>query len=197
MEMIHKIENLVNEMVAQANTHTRYRQPLIAYASAYDHLFTQMKNIIGPHVAHPREILPEAKTVVAFFVPFSEETVKANRSEEKVPIEWARAYIETNALIGEICARLKGELEKEGIQAGFQKATHNFNEVDLTTAWSHRSAAYVAGLGTFGVNRLLITPSGCAGRFGSIIISAEIPPLSQADQRILPLLSKRHLSQLC
>ncbi|MGI6685932.1 MAG: epoxyqueuosine reductase [Bacillota bacterium] len=176
MELKEKIENMIINMVEKANTHTRYRKPLINYASAHDHLFTQMKKIIGSHIIHPREILPEAKTVVAFFVPFSQEIVKANRSGEKVPVEWARAYIETNALIGEICARLKADLVKEGVTSGFQKATHNFNEVDLTAAWSHRSAAYVAGLGTFGVNHLLITPAGCAGRFGSIIISAEIPP---------------------
>lgn len=182
MDLTRKIENIITEMVDNANTHTRYRKPLIGYASAYDHLFSQMKNIIGPHVIHPREILPEAKTVVAFFVPFSEGIVKANREETKVPIEWARAYIETNALIGEICARLRSELEKDGIKSGFQKATHNFDEVTLTAGWSHRSAAYVAGLGTFGVNHLLITPAGCAGRFGSIIISEEIPPTEKPTQ---------------
>ncbi|MCR6544441.1 epoxyqueuosine reductase [Dehalobacterium formicoaceticum] len=176
MELKEKIEGIINEMVQDANTQTCYRPPLIGYASAHDHLFTQMKNIIGPHVVHPREILPEAKTVVAFFVPFSEGIVRANRSAQGVPVEWARAYIEANTLIGDICARLKDELEKEGIPSGFQKATHNFNEVDLTAAWSHRSAAYVAGLGTFGLNHLLITPAGCAGRFGSIIIAREIPP---------------------
>ncbi|MBF7084294.1 hypothetical protein IT084_15175 [Desulfallas sp. Bu1-1] len=56
------------------------------------------------------------------------------------------------------------------------EGTHNFNEEDLTAGWSHKSIAFVAGLGTFGVNRMLITPAGCAGRFGSMVISAEIPP---------------------
>jgi hypothetical protein len=69
------------------------------------------------------------------------------------------------------------------------EGTHNFNEEDLTAGWSHKSVAFVAGLGTFGVNRMLITPAGCAGRFGSMVISAEIPP-TPAGQGVLPVLQR-------
>jgi epoxyqueuosine reductase len=57
-----------------------------------------------------------------------------------------------------------------------QPATHNFNEQDLTAPWSNKSVGFIAGLGTFGINHMLITPYGCAGRVGSTVISAEIPP---------------------
>ncbi len=42
--------------------------------------------------------------------------------------------------------------------------------------WSERHAAYVCGLGTFGLSRGLITKAGMAGRFASIIIDVEIEP---------------------
>jgi epoxyqueuosine reductase QueG len=172
-----QIVKFIKDAVLQAQTVTRYREPLVGFASAYDHLFTQIKQVIGPHHMHPREMLTGAKTVVAFFIPFAEDIVKANRRDaDAVAREWAVAYIETNQLISQICARLIQLLQDKGIEAVAEKPTHNFNEQDLTAGWSHKSVAYIAGLGTFGLNRLLITPSGCAGRLGSLVISAEIPP---------------------
>jgi epoxyqueuosine reductase QueG len=121
-------------------------------------------------------LLPQAQTVVAFFVPFTEDLVNIHRHSPRIPREWSIAYIETNTLIENISQALKRELTSSGISAVTQKATHNFIEQDLTAIWSHKSVAYVAGLGTFGLNKMLITPLGCAGRFGSLVISAEIPP---------------------
>jgi len=34
--------------------------------------------------------------------------------------------------------------------------------------------AYICGLGIFGLNQLIITKSGCAGRFGSFVIDREV-----------------------
>lgn len=170
------IMEILNEHVSNVLTVTRYRKPLIGFASANDPLFTLMKEIIGPHHLLSTDLLPNAHTVVAFFLPFTEDLIKAHRNNSKIPREWSVAYIETNALIATISQELKKELASFGISAVTQKATHNFNEQNLTAVWSHKSAAYVAGLGTFGLNQMLITPSGCAGRFGSLIISAEIPP---------------------
>ncbi|TYO95905.1 epoxyqueuosine reductase [Desulfallas thermosapovorans] len=180
-----KIVKFITNSVLQARTVTRYREPLVGFASANDHLFTQIKQVIGPHHLHPREMLPGAKTVVAFFIPFAEDVVKANRRDkEKIAREWAVAYIETNRLISEICQELTGVLREEGIEAVAEKPTHNFNEQDLTAGWSHKSVAFVAGLGTFGLNRMLITASGCAGRLGTLVISAGVPPTPRPTEEL-------------
>lgn len=166
----------INFQVDHAGTLTQYRKPIIGFASAHDPLFNQMKEIIGPHHLHPNELLPDAQTVIAFFLPFAETVIAANRKGPQIAREWAIAYIETNKLIAAISSELKKVLVFHGINVATQPATHNFNEQDLTASWSNKSMAYVAGLGTFGVNHLLITPVGCAGRFGSTVISAEITP---------------------
>lgn len=171
-----KIIELINLQTETADTITQYRKPLIGFASAHDPLFDQMKDIIGPHHLHPTDLLAEAQTVIAFFLPFAETIITANRNDPQVAREWAVAYIETNQLIKTIGTELKKELTAQGIITVTQPATHNFNEQDLTAGWSHKSVAYVAGLGTFGINHLLITAAGCAGRFGSTVISAKIPP---------------------
>jgi len=171
-----KIIAIINQQTGNSNAITKYRKPLIGFASAHDPLFEQMKDIIGPHHLHPTELLAEAQTVIAFFLPFAETVVAANRKDPQIAREWAVAYIETNKLIETIGTELKKELAAHGIITVTQQATHNFNEQDLTAGWSHKSVAYVAGLGTFGLNHLLITAAGCAGRFGSTVISAKIPP---------------------
>lgn len=175
-DLVRTIEGKLNSIVEHAPTVTRYRKPLLGFAAADDPLFTEMKEIIGPHHLHPKEMLPSAKTVISFFLPFAGEIVKAQRTQTQVAREWAVAYIETNQIIAQISQALIQELKTRNFAAVTQQATHNFNPLDLTAAWSHKSAAFVAGLGTFGLHHMLITPSGCAGRAGSVVTSAEIPP---------------------
>ncbi len=76
-----------------------------------------MKKIIGPHHLHPKEIFPEAKTVVSFFLPFEKELVKLNWKSQGPVKEWIQAKGETDHLIGEISERLIVELAKNGIEA--------------------------------------------------------------------------------
>ncbi|MGM0688903.1 MAG: epoxyqueuosine reductase, partial [Bacillota bacterium] len=84
-------------------------------------------------------------------------------------------------LIGAINERLQQELVKEGHKAVFVPATHNFDQETLLSDWSHRSAACIAGLGTFGLNHMLITESGCCGRIGSLVTSLELEPTRRYD----------------
>ncbi len=51
-------------------------------------------------------------------------------------------------------------------------ATHNFDERSLISDWSHKHVAFIAGLGRFGLHRMLITEKGCCGRIGSFVIDA-------------------------
>ena len=50
-----------------------------------------------------------------------------------------------------------------------------FTEAVKKSNWSERHAAYVCGLGTFGLSKGLITNKGMAGRFVSVLISEELP----------------------
>ena len=52
----------------------------------------------------------------------------------------------------------------------------------LISDWSHRSSAYIPGIGEFGINNMLITRQGCCGRLGSVITDWEIPPDSRGSE---------------
>lgn len=181
LNLAERVIELINHQTENVNTLTQYRKPLVGFASAQDPLFDEMKKIIGPHHLHPTELLADAQTVISFFLPFNKSIITANRESPQIAREWAVAYIETNTLIATISAELKRELTALGINVVTQPATHNFNEQDLTAGWSNKSVGYVAGLGTFGLNHMLITSAGCAGRFGSTVISAAIPPTPRAS----------------
>jgi len=176
MELKIKIENIIKAATVNPGTKTRYRDPLVGFASADDPVFDEMKKIIGPQNLHPREIFPEAKTVVSFFLPFEKELVKLNwRSVEPVK-EWIQAKGETDHLIAEINEKLKSELAKDEISSVVPEVIFDYKNKGFDVAWSHKSAAYASGLGTFGVHHMLITKAGCAGRFGTLLISAEVTP---------------------
>ncbi len=177
-----KIIELIQRMVATASIKTPLRVPLVGFASAHDPLLDRLRMVVGTHHLHPTDLLPEAKTIVAFFLPFDREVVKASRKWAYVEPVWCQAYVETNQLIETISGELKQQLAAWGVTAVEQKPTDNFNPHELTSAWSHKSMAYVAGLGKFGLNKMLITPAGVAGRCCSMVISAPITPTPRPSE---------------
>ena len=46
----------------------------------------------------------------------------------------------------------------------------------FTSRWSERHAAYISGLGTFGLHKGLITERGTCGRFVSVLTDLPLPP---------------------
>jgi len=167
-------ESIVRD-AAQAGTATGYRVPLVGFAAAADPRFRDLRRIVEPTHLLPEEMLPGARSVVAFFLPFAAWVVEANaRHGAEVAREWSTAYVETNALIACISARLTGLLAERGVRAAAAPATHNYDPVSLACQWSHKSVAVIAGLGSFGLHRMVITDAGCAGRFGSLVVDAEL-----------------------
>ena len=168
--------------------------PLIGFGSASDPLFAEYKKvgIIGPWHMSPNEWLPEAKTVVSLFFPISEEIRVSNREKASVGSQlWTYARIEGQAYIASFMKTLSERLEQAGIKACVPaidsrfamlkagKGIEGYQEIDEHTfgsRWSERHAAYVCGLGTFGLSRGIITEKGMAGRFGSILIDAKLAP---------------------
>jgi len=171
-----EIGQVVRHSVTTAGTITEYREPLVAFTRADDPRFRDLRATVSPIHLTPEDLVSGARTVVSFFLPFAAWVVEANAQErEQVAREWAVAYVETNALIGRISEQLVEALADRGIAAGTVPATHNFDEETLHSGWSHKSVAVIAGLGSFGLHQMVITDAGCAGRFGSVVMDAEIP----------------------
>jgi len=122
------IEITIRQLVAGAGTVTGYRQPLVGFAAAEDPRFSDLRRVAGPSHLLPAGLLPGARSVVSFFLPFAPWVVEANANpsgvgqhREEVAREWAVAYVETNALIGRITAHLVEALARQGIRAAAEQ----------------------------------------------------------------------------
>ena len=127
----------------------------------------------GDHL-HPHDLLQTAKSVVVFFIPFKRELVKENKAGDRPCRNWGVAYVHTNDLISRLSQAVESFLSKAGYNSELTPATHNFDEDKLMARWSHKHLASLSNLGRFGTHHMLITPSGCAGRLGSLVTEAEL-----------------------
>ena len=164
-----------------------YEAPIIGFANADDDLFItdfKKEGIVHPEYLSPLEWLPESKTVISFFLPFTKEVKKSNRNKFDEPYEsgipqrcsseWLHARVEGQILIDKITDYIQSLLEDEGFETICPTTSGKLRMITpYISTWSERHAAYAAGLGTFGLSKGLITEKGMAGRFGSVITSAE------------------------
>lgn len=172
-----------------------WRSPLVAVASADDPLIKELRVLVDPEHALPSGLLLSARSVIVFFIPFQKWVGEENaRSGIFAARSWAEAYVVTNQLIAVVNTHLKDCLGKAGYLSATTPATHNFDEQKLISRWSHKHLGYIAGLGTFGSNCLLITRSGCCGRLGSLVTSMEIPPTARPRQEMCLLKAGHHCS---
>ena len=160
---------------------TIFESPVVAVADAADPLFLKLKEpgVVAPDHMTPREWLPEAKSVICWFLPFSETIRKSNRTFIDLPSkEWTYGRYEGENFNRAMRAYLKEVLEKNGNRCVSPALDPRFKVTiaNYTSTWSERHAAFVAGLGTFNLSRSMITEKGCAGRFGSIITELELEP---------------------
>lgn len=166
-----------------------FEAPIFAFGNAEDEKFSELKDpkAIGQHFLLPKEWLPTAKTVISFFLPFTEEVKVGNSRDMNWPSqEWLHGRIEGHALLNKLCLFIKSQVEEDGynsvvptlekyfwsktkLNGGTQDSDYSKGSLSYTSNWSERHVAHVCGLGTFGLSKGLITKKGIAGRFGSIV----------------------------
>ena len=130
-----KIIDTINVMIEESNgsdTITKYRRPVIGFASADDPLYARASEIIGYDVLQPKDLLPEAESVVSFFVPFDVSTIKYARARREISNrEWSLGYYELNLLIGKIMSRVVEVLTAMGIKAASEPVTKTMTILSL------------------------------------------------------------------
>jgi epoxyqueuosine reductase len=187
---IGELRQLAKDFVAaeptRLGTEGFWRTPLLVSASI-DERFDLLPQIAFNEHVHPCDLLPTAKSVIVFFIPFKRALIKENKKGDRPCRNWGLAYVQTNDLIGRLCNAINDLLSASGFKAESTPATHNFDEDVLMARWSHKHLAYLANLGRFGTHHMLITPSGCAGRLGSLVTEADLGdhPLIDTDQACL------------
>jgi epoxyqueuosine reductase len=166
-------------------------KPLVGFSSGNDLLWEEFKRHIGPFYWTPSEIFaktfPSAKTasdeltVISWILPQTRHTKSDHRKEKTYPSErWARSrkYGE------EFNVKLRIHVVDTLMDAGYKATAPVLSPLwemkvseryGLSSTWSERHAAFVSGLGTFGLCDGLITPAGKAIRCGSVIAHLLVP----------------------
>ena len=173
-EMKEAIRNEIIEFVKKyeekPGINTKWGIPLVGFGDARHPFILSLKEVISSSHQLPSEVLPDASIVIAYYVPFTRELAKVNAEYGRMAAPlWAESYEETNAMFGILNQHLIGFLEGLGFKGAVSKEASTFNQEKLISNWSQRHFGYAAGLGTFGINNMLITKSGCCGRYSTVV----------------------------
>ena len=173
-----------------------FAEPLFGYAKASDPLWEAVAENIGDILWRPEEAFerafpgskrdPSLLSVAVMLCPQTKATIEDQRNAVGFPAErWVRSRFLHDQVIDPLCDFVTQALADAGIRAttpdhleGFGMVPHPVHQ--LASQWSHRHAAFVAGLGTFGLCDGLITKVGKAHRLGSLVIEAPLAPTPRA-----------------
>lgn len=153
-----------------------WREPIVGFADANSNYIKNLPNIILTSHRLPSDYLEDAKIIVSYFLPFKKDIGQSNKEDGIPSVLWGEAYIVTNEMATKINEHLINVLEKMGYKAADPGKAAEYNPIVLKSEWSQRHIAYQAGIGTFGINNMLISDKGSCGRYFSIITNLDIKP---------------------
>ena len=159
-----------------------WRQPLLAFTDAGHPGFLRLRQLVLPDHYLPQDLLPGARIVVCYFLPFSREVIESNRAGRYASPLWVMAYQHSAQLLYRINRRLCQEVAAAGGRAAIPQDTGYAAEGVYKSRWSQRHIAWLGGLGTFGKNNLLITDSGCCGYGASVVTDLQEEPGAPLEQ---------------
>lgn len=179
------IARFIEDYCAENSLTPIWRRPLVGFARASHPDIRRLRDLVVADHFLPEDFLPGANIVVSYFLPFTETMAAGNVSGRMASDAWAGAYLVTNRMAAKLNLRLVSFLEEMGGRAAAPEPGKIgvIGADKLFSRWSQRHLARLAGLGTFGLNNMLISESGCCGRYFSVVadlpIESDEPPAEE------------------
>lgn len=146
--------------------------PMVGFAPVSS--WEQEKYSYIPSAFRPQALLPGARTAIVIGIPIAVPAVS------KAPSIWYNEVYKTvNALLDQSAYRLATFLSNKGVPSVYVPRD-GYPSLDYLrkggeVIFSHRHAAVMAGLGSFGLNNTVITPEyGPRVRFVTVLTHAEL-----------------------
>lgn len=174
-------EYLQDKLSRFVEDYQKYREPgsifraaLLGAADVHSPVIKGLRETTFEEHSMPEDFMESPAVVISYFLAYTPEVGDSNISVEGNATSrlWSNAYDYADRITAAIREFLISEIEQLGFRA-VSPVGLGMREDVLKSSWSHRHMAYAAGLGTFGINNMLITPYGCCGRYDSII--SDIP----------------------
>lgn len=170
------IVKFVKDYEKREDISTTWRKPLVGFADANHEDILHIREYTFEGHLMPRDVLDNPTVIIAYFVPFTKDIVDSNIGGELASEKWTLAYEETNEMFIKLNDYIISKIEEMGYKASVCKVAGDFKADILKSRWSHRHIAKIAGLGTFGINNMLITNEGCCGRYFTIVTDLPVIP---------------------
>lgn len=177
-------------------------EPVVGFANGDDPIFQDLKSIIGEHHMTPRELIEKYVAskrlrfnvragidnvgVVSWALPIARETRILERAS---PVGGSPRYNHTRWIgirlyegVEQFVASLLEVMQCNAV-APTQSKYFEIKQMPgdwMSANWSERHIAYSCGLGTFGLNGLMITSRGCAVYLGSVVCDRALTPTSRS-----------------
>lgn len=169
-----QILQFIQEYREQQKLITTWQEPILGFADANGAYVKGLKETVSATHYLPQDFLPDCTVVLCYYLPFTPEIGHSNDAGEEPSSVWVTAYNETNQMFLRINEHLTKQIEAWGFQAVTPQPVGTIDENHIYSNWSQRHLAYAAGLGTFGINNMLITEKGTCGRFYSLITNLPV-----------------------
>ena len=167
------INNFIKEYKSKNNLFAEWEDVLVGFSKVDDKNMKYLREAVIEDHHLVTDYLEDAKTMISYFVPFKESIANSNKEGTLPSDVWVHSYRETNEMADKLNDYLVAEIEKMGYRAA-KPVDCGIVDGKAKSRWSQRHIAYLSGLGTFGLNNMLITEKGINGRFFSIVTNMEI-----------------------
>lgn len=184
-----------------------FDEPVVVFANGDDPIFQDFKTVIGAFHLTPREALEmhvqskdggwrlgvkkmENVSVISYLLPIHYE---ARLGERQAPYGGSIRYNHTRwrggvfrKTLADYIASLLEVMGHNAVAPSEAKFFEIKEKPEGRVAnWSERHVAYASGLGTFGLNGLIISPKGSAVQLGSVVCDVTLTPTPRAYENHL------------
>ena len=142
-------------------------EPIVGFGDARSPRFAELRTVVHPEHYLPEDILPGATTVVSYYLPFTKDVARGNIPGDLASPEFAYTVALTNSIAMELADEVATDIRAYDYEAEIPDWERI--DGDIVSRWSQRHVAYLCGMGTWGINNMIITDEGCCGRFFSIV----------------------------
>lgn len=165
--IMEEIKAAIKEFECRPKVKTKFGEPLVGYANCASPVFDMFH--VKKLCEHPKKIYRPGRTVIVHFVPYAQEVIESNKGGEEPSEQWKKAYEDGMWLSMRLNGVIREVLDTQGRLCSCTNTPSDWDEELCREEWSHKMAAYAAGMGEFGPAGCLITENGYAGRFGAVI----------------------------
>lgn len=166
--VIDNVKAAVAEYQKRPEVTTEFGEPVIGYVYAkhplFGHFFSENLCL------HPKGIYRPGNTVVVHFLPYARSVAESNIGGDMPSGEWSKAFYDSMHISMRMGGVIRDTLNEVGRLHSATNTPMDWNLKTYHEEWSHKLAAFTAGMGRFGIAGSFHTESGYAGRFGSILV---------------------------